>query len=61
MDTRALIREPECSVGVPLLKKDFDLLLDELLMDQQLVKVVEVTLDLETDLLDDVLFYVNSD
>ena len=43
------------------MKKDFDLLLDELLMDQQLVKVVEVTLDLETDLLDDVLFYVISD
>ena len=33
MDARALIREPECSIGVPLVKKDFDLLLDELLMD----------------------------
>jgi hypothetical protein len=33
LDARALIREPECSIGVPLVKKDFDLLLDELLMD----------------------------
>jgi len=33
LEARALIREPECSIDIPLAKKDVDLLLEELLTD----------------------------